>query len=267
MLNYYGHINVTGKLADLERFLTEACHGTVLEDNRGINIKQYTFVEGTDCGVIFAETTIFFNYPKDYKNPNDIQFADFPYCQPIDISAEEFKKLSKNYNLDFTITATGLDEATEVGFRTVSVINGKIMKNQYKNYIESVTPDKLIQNTEARSVKTDTPVNHLLPWQTAILKYVADEQKERYIEKCPKCGHDNMYTDDAHTFNLSSRQANIYICRECFEAEEECCDYGDEECSDYSDEECLEEDFPLSYWAVFDPDNHTAFFLKGRKPE
>ena len=112
--------------------------------------------------------------------------------------------------------------------------------------------------------------------QKTLLTAVAEEQKKRYIDKCPCCGHDNMYTHNGKTFPSLSNRAAIYICSSCISNEH----VAERALKDYAKlaeehPEIPEEEFekmiyhfllPLQQWAVFKPNCADTFLQMEEQP-
>ena len=112
--------------------------------------------------------------------------------------------------------------------------------------------------------------------QKTLLTAVAEEQKKRYIDKCPCCGHDNMYTHNGKTFPSLSNRAAIYICSSCI-GNEHVGEQALKDCAKLAEErpEIPEEEFekiihqfllPLQQWAVFKPNCTDTFLQKEEQP-
>ena len=108
--------------------------------------------------------------------------------------------------------------------------------------------------------------------QEEILKAAAEAQKKRYIDKCPCCGHDNMYSDNGKTCAILSNHANIYICSSCQVVEWEEQNLRERYQEFVKEHPQLTEDeykrimhytppLPLSQWAIFNPE-YTQVFMQ-----
>lgn len=128
--------------------------------------------------------------------------------------------------------------------------------------------------------------NHLDEKQKSLLKAVAKEQQKRYIDKCPCCGQDNMYSDNGKTSGFLSRKADICICTNCrvneheeqlhnkfLEQHPEILELEMREANNMLDLGPLPPGWtvyrptlppPLPEWAVFNPENLDAFLTDER---
>ena len=120
-----GTLKLRGKRADIERFLTNACHCSLPEYmDEEIVVKDLQYIEGTSRGFLGSNQSIY----RFYGDEGTIYFR---YIQAWDIYSEDLKKISLIYNLDCKIFACeqGMQFA-----RDIEVLNGKIVKNEFIKY-------------------------------------------------------------------------------------------------------------------------------------
>lgn len=228
-----GILKATGIKSNLIHFATDACHAVVPEDGNTITFNGEQYVTGTHGGFAYSAEPILFGQTEPTFIIEDLYMISIPYSQKWDIRAEDLKSLSRIYDIDFSISAY------EPGCnfnRYVRIISGRILFNTYRkrNISFADVADQRTKLQQPGFSKTDewsdypsftqdiysaerTGDNREMAakLQDIIIKSVSEEQKKRYISKCPCCGHDNMYSEDGKTFGFLSCKADIYICANC----------------------------------------------------
>ena len=221
---------IKGAAPDIRRFVINACNANVKKDGI-LSLKgDWTPVNGTRNGFIIpvSENTV-------YGEKSVI--LSVHYKQEDDIFAEDFKNLSKDYNLDFRLFAF---EPTMTIGRNIEVVSGAITLNELffteADVSEDWWPETAFGDSPIRTERTfDFPCKMLaaLPDSySKILKSVAKDQQKRLVDKCPCCGHDEMLIFNGKTDGWPSQQGGVYICHHC------------------GFDELDETNRPLSRWAV-----------------
>lgn len=114
---------VEGNENSLKHFLLYACNGRVSENSRSIIIKHLQYVAGTHNGYILFEHEISLLNLKG-------GIVLLPYIQRGYINKKDIKKLSKFYNVDFTVFVF---ENRMENYRKIDVYNGIIVNNEIIN--------------------------------------------------------------------------------------------------------------------------------------
>ncbi len=114
---------VEGNENNLKLFLLYACNGRVSENSRSIIIKHLQYVAGTHNGYILFEHEISLLNLKG-------GIVLLPYIQRGYINKKDIKKLSKFYNVDFTVFVF---ENRMENYRKIDVYNGIIVNNELIN--------------------------------------------------------------------------------------------------------------------------------------
>ena len=221
---------IKGTAPDIRRFVINACNANVKKDGI-LSLKgDWTPVNGTRNGFIIpvSENTVY---------GEKCTILSVHYKQEDDIFAEDFKNLSKYYNLDFRLFAF---EPTMTIGRNIEVVSGAITLNELffteTDVSEDWWPETAFGDSPIRTERTfDFPCKMLaaLPDSySKILKSVAKDQQKRLVDKCPCCGHDEMLIFNGKTDGWPSQQGGVYICHHC------------------GFDELDETNRPLSRWAV-----------------
>ncbi len=114
---------VNGSENSLKHFLLYACKGRVSENSRSIIIKHLQYVAGTHNGYILFEHEIPLLNLKG-------GIVLIPYIQRRYINIKDFKRISKLYNVDFTVFVF---ENRMENYRKIDVYNGIIVNNEIIN--------------------------------------------------------------------------------------------------------------------------------------
>ena len=110
---------VRGNEKSLKHFLLDACDGWVSENNRFIIIKRLQYVAGTHKGyILFGHEIPLLNLQ------NGIVLL--PYIQRWYINLNDVKKISKLYNVDFTVFVF---ENRMENYRRIDVVEGETVNN------------------------------------------------------------------------------------------------------------------------------------------
>ncbi len=165
-----GELTVAGKRSDLERFFIEACHGTVSEDKSCIHFDTHKRINGIHFAHIDKAVSSPFYYPDGIKYPAEgIQFIKVFYSQAHNIMAKDLEKLSKKYNVDFSIST---DFPIMKLSRVVEVHSGKISRNDYIEWTNIADPLDEISDAE----------------ETATVPVIQTDLQERYRDNLDDCG-------------------------------------------------------------------------------
>ena len=123
-----GELTISGNRTNLERFLTEACHGTLSEDDDRFLFTGHLSIAGTDNAYVYDRESSLFYYPNDIKAQDGYQFVNITYAQSPNIKDKDLEKLSKEYSLDFRLYVYIC--CLQIS-RYISVHNGKTLCDDY----------------------------------------------------------------------------------------------------------------------------------------
>lgn len=241
---FIGSMLIRGKKSNLKQFLLNACSVTELNNSNIIPVNNHwRHVDCTKRAFIRPLKTY------DLTCMDDDITALFLYKQAYELHIDHLVTFSQRYHVDFRLFVR--DEDTTI-CRNVEITDGKIIINEHflmaEYDVEECWPIISFGDTSLQKQR----VYHKL-WKCAtspdisaehseILKAVADEQRKRFIEKCPCCGKAEMFTYRGKTDGWPNSKAGIYICDHCSIKE-------------------LEGTLPpLSKWAVFKEENAPVFF-------
>ena len=211
---YAEKLFIRGKRSDVGRFMAEACYAKKRKNGLLTLKTDWTPVKGIYHGYIMPiEENL-------NCSGNDNAVFSVHFEQSGDILAEDFKTLSEEYNVDFRLFALG---STRELARNVEVIDGEITLNEFFMLSHDVPsdwyPDIDFGDFQMMTDRTCAWKCEMSPTlsasQAALLKTVAEEQQERYIDKCPCCGEDEMLTLFGKTDGYPSKTAGVYICMAC----------------------------------------------------
>lgn len=205
---------IRGAKSDVRRFIEEACNAKKRKGGLLTLKADWTPVKGTCHGYILPII-------ENLKcTENEKAVFSVHYKQEDYIFAEDFKRLSEEYNLDFRLFALVLSMKFA---RNVEVVKGKITLNEFLMLGDDTPfewyPDINFGDTGMQTERTfDITCDFsykISEERLKIIKAVAEEQQNRYIDRCPCCGHDEMLTLGDKTDGFPASHFGLYVCVGC----------------------------------------------------
>ncbi len=205
---------IRGTKSNVRRFFAEACNAKRSKKGLLTLKAEWIPVKGTCHGYILP---LIENIK--YLGTENAVFS-VHYKQDMDILAEDFKNLSKKYNLDFRLFALVLSMRYA---RNMEVVNGNITLNEFLmlgddtpfEWYPDINFGDTGMNTERTFDITCDFSYEISEKNLKIIKTVAEEQQKRYIDKCPCCGHDEMLTLGNKTDGFPASHYGLYVCIGC----------------------------------------------------
>ncbi len=235
---------IRGTRTNVRKFFAEACNAKKGKNGLLTLKADWIPVKGTDHGYVLP---IVENL-KCLEDGNAV--FSIHYKQDSDILAEDLKKLSEEYNLDFRLFALVLSMKFA---RNVEVVHGKITLNEFlmlgddtpvEWYPDINFGDTGMQTERTFDIECDFSYE-ISEERLKTIKAVAEEQQNRYIDRCPCCGRDEMLTLGDKTDGFPASHIGLYICVDCGMLEH------------------YKINTSLPYWYMFKDNNIDMFLPKG----